>query len=231
VLGPIATVGLSAATIIGGLAVAIVTAYYIAAQPDPLTNAITSLFPTSRQLDVQRVMERLRQAWIGWLRGLGASMAIIGILLYLCLQLIVGLPFALTFAVLGGLAEVVPYLGALASGIIPTAFALTISPGTAIAVVVIYIVVHQVEANLIGPLVMSRAVHMHPAAIAVGVIAVGEVFGFLGLIVAVPILSTIWILAEELWVRPQEQQEALRGASPDELVGPPEPRRAGMSAP
>ncbi len=102
------------------------------------------------------------------------------------------------------LQKAVPYLGALASGIPPVAFALTISPGTAIEVLIIYIVVHQVEANIIGPLVMSRAVPLHPAVIAFGVVAVGEVFGFLGLIVAVPILSLTTILIDELWVRGRE---------------------------
>lgn len=72
------------------------------------------------------------------------------------------------------------------------------------AVLAIYIAVHQVEANLIGPLVMSRAVHLHPAAIAFGVLAVGETLGFLGLLVAVPIISLTGSLIDELWVRPRE---------------------------
>jgi predicted PurR-regulated permease PerM len=93
----------------------------------------------------------------------------------------------------------------LASGIPPVAYALTISPGTALAVLVIYIAVHQIEANMIGPLVMARTVHLHPAVIALGVVAVGEVFGFLGLLVAVPILSVVVILVEEVWVRPRER--------------------------
>lgn len=51
---------------------------------------------------------------------------------------------------------------------------------------------------------MARAVHLHPAVIAFGVIAVGEVFGLLGLVLAVPILSMVTILVEEIWVRPRE---------------------------
>jgi predicted PurR-regulated permease PerM len=133
--------------------------------------------------------------------GLGISMLLIGALLYVTLHFVVGLPFALVFSVLSALAETVPYIGALASGVPPVAFALTISPGTAVEVLAIYVAVHQVEANVIGPLVMSRAVHLHPAVIAFGVVAVGEVFGFLGLLVAVPILSLTTVLIDELWVR------------------------------
>ena len=70
--------------------------------------------------------------------------------------------------------------------------------------IAIYIGVQQIEGNLTIPLVMSRAVKLHPAVIAVGVVVVGQLFGFVGLIVAVPILSLIVVLLEELWVKPME---------------------------
>jgi predicted PurR-regulated permease PerM len=179
----------------------------MAVNPAPLLDSAAALFPHHRER-VLRVMGRLRTAWLGWLRGLAVAMVIIGVLLYVALGPILGLPYALSFAVLSGIGEVVPYLGALVTGIPPVAFALTISPGKAIAVLIVYIVVHQIEANIVSPLVMARSVHLHPAVIALGVVAVGEVFGFLGLIIAVPILSAVMILVEELWVRPQEESTA-----------------------
>jgi predicted PurR-regulated permease PerM len=206
-LGPIATVGLSIVTVVAGIVVGLMTAYYMAVNPAPLVDSAAALFPHHRER-VLRVMGRLRTAWLGWLRGLAVAMVIIGVLLYVALGPILGLPYALSFAVLSGIGEVVPYLGALVTGIPPVAFALTISPGKAIAVLIVYIVVHQIEANIVSPLVMARSVHLHPAVIALGVVAVGEVFGFLGLIIAVPILSAVMILVEELWVRPQEESTA-----------------------
>jgi predicted PurR-regulated permease PerM len=228
-VGPLATIGVSAATIVGGLIIAVMTAYYIGARPAPLVNGVLSMFPASRREYAARVMSRLRAAWLAWLRGLVIAMVIIGLLLWFALGVIVGLKYALSFAVLSAIAEVVPYLGALVSGIPPVAFALTISPGTAIAVLVIYIVVHQIEANIISPIVMSRSVHLHPVVIAIGVVAVGEVFGFLGLIIAVPILSTIVILGEEVWVRPLEWRSPIRKAL-SVRMGSPGPRDAARSA-
>jgi predicted PurR-regulated permease PerM len=203
-LGPITTIGASVATLIGGVVIGLITAYYVAAQPTPLTNGLLSLFGADARREAETVLKRIRVAWLGWLRGLAASMALIGVMLYVALGLVVGLPFALVFAVLSACAEVVPYLGALASAIPPVAFALTISPRHAIVVLAIYILVHQIEANVIGPLVMARAVRLHPAVIAIGVVAVGEVFGLLGLIVAVPILSVITILVKTLWIERRE---------------------------
>ncbi|HEX4011905.1 MAG TPA: AI-2E family transporter [Solirubrobacteraceae bacterium] len=199
-LGPITTIGASVASVIGGVVIGIITAYYIAARPQPLTDGLLSLFSPQTRPQAAATLGRIRAAWLGWLRGLAASMTLVGVMLYVALGLIVGLPFALVFAVLSACAEVVPYLGALASGIPPVAYALTISPTRAVVVLVIYILVHQIEANIISPLVMARAVRLHPAAIAIGVVAVGEVFGLLGLIIAVPILSLLSILVDVLWI-------------------------------
>jgi predicted PurR-regulated permease PerM len=218
-LGPIASVSLSAAAALGALVIAVMTAYYIAARPQPLMDALVRLAPPPRRGHAVEVLQRIRSAWIGWLKGLAVSMAIIGVLLYIALGAILGLRFALAFATISALAEVVPYLGALASGIPPVAYALTISPGKALAVLAVYVAIHQVEANVIGPIVMSRAVRMHPAVIAIGVVAVGELLGFLGLIVAVPILVAVQILADELWVRRLEPRAGASGGANGAAAG------------
>ena len=96
---------------------------------------------------------------------------------------------------------VVPYFGAILGAIPPVLFALTDSPGKALAVLIVYVLVQQVESNLIIPLVMSRTVRLHPAVIAIGVVVVGRLFGVVGLFVAVPVISAIVILTEEYWVK------------------------------
>lgn len=218
-VGPIASIGLNAATVVAGLVVALISAYFIAARPQTLVDALLSLFSHRARGEAERVLSRIRRAWLGWFRGVAISMVLVGLLLYVGLGLIVGLQFALAFSVISGIAEVVPYLGALASGVPPVAYALTISPGKALIVLVIYIAVHQIEANLIGPIVMARSVHLHPAVIALGVVAVGEVFGFLGLLIAVPILSLGAILLDELWSRPRQGEKGL--GSPAAVARPP----------
>ena len=82
-------------------------------------------------------------------------MAVSGVLLYIGLT-IIGLDFAIFFAVLTALLSVVPYFGAIASGIPPVLFALTDSPGKALAVLLVYTLVQQFEGNVTIPLVMSQ---------------------------------------------------------------------------
>jgi len=97
--------------------------------------------------------------------------------------------------------------------------ALAISPGKAVIVAVIYIVAHQLESNLIQPQIVARTVHLHPALVAVGVIAVDRLFGFVGLIVAVPVLVTVQILVQELWIAPLEDRRH-RTLTESEPAGP-----------
>lgn len=203
-LGGLESIGLTATSIVAGIVIAVMTAYFIAAQPEPLADATARLFPPARRAEARRVMTRLRVAMLGWMRGLLIAMTLVGLLLYIGLGLIAGLPFALFFAILSGVAEVIPYLGSIATAVPPVAYALTISPTKALIVLAIYIAVHQIEANVIGPMVMARTVHLHPAVIAFGVVAVGAIFGFIGLLIAIPILAAVIILVEELWVKPHE---------------------------
>ena len=75
--------------------------------------------------------------------------------------------------------------------------------------------IQQIESNLTIPLVMANRVKLHPALVAIGVVVIGQLFGFVGLFVAVPILSLIVILVDEAWVKPQEAERGVV-APPDE---------------
>ena len=137
-----------------------------------------------------------------------------------------GLDFAIFFAVLSALLVVVPYFGAIAGAIPPVLFALTDSPGKALLVLIAYVVVQQLESNVTIPVVMSQRVRMHPAMIAIGVLVVGRLFGFVGLFVAVPILSLITICVQEFWVKQIDEIDRERSKPDIELLdGREEPLR------
>jgi predicted PurR-regulated permease PerM len=146
-------------------------------------------------------------------------MLVTGTLLWAGLTLI-GLDYALVFAVLSALLVVIPYFGSIAGAVPPTLFALTDSPEQALLALGIYVLVQQIESNMIIPLVMAQRVKLHPALIAIGVVVVGQLFGFVGLFVAVPIISLVVILTDELWVKPNEDYRGLRTASAVEPVSP-----------
>jgi predicted PurR-regulated permease PerM len=221
-IGPITSIGLNLAGILGILVVMLITAYYMAVRPQPLVEGSLRLVPPARRDHARLVMERMRNAWIGWLQGVAYDMLISGTLLYIGLTL-VGLDFAIVFAVITALLVVIPYYGAVLGAIPPVLYALTVSPGKALAVLAVYVVVQQIESNVIIPVVMSRKTRQHPAVIAIGVLVVGRLFGVVGLFVAVPIITAIVILVEETWVREIEDAHAKRtGEGVSALELPPE---------
>jgi predicted PurR-regulated permease PerM len=205
-LGPVASAGASVAAGVAAVIVVLLTSLYTAIHPEPLVSGLMRLFPVPRRPQVNHILMRLRTAYLAWLRGLFAGMLVLGGLTYLGLML-VGLNFAAFFAVFTAIAMIVPYFGALASSIPPILYALTISPQKAILVAIIYVGAHQLESNVIQPLVVARTVKLHPAVVAIGVVAVDQLFGFIGLLIAVPIIATFTILVDELWTKPLERKD------------------------
>jgi predicted PurR-regulated permease PerM len=214
-IGPVTSLGVSVAGVLGAIALIVITAFYMAVRPAPLVRSIASLFPPSRREWALHVVDRLRDAWIGWMQGMVADMVITGVLVYLGLT-IIDVDFAIFFAVFSAVLVLIPYFGAIIGAIPPVLFALAESPEKALLTLGIYVLIQQIEGNITIPLVMADRVKLHPAAVAIGVVIVGQLFGFLGLFVAVPLLSLIIILVDELWVKQVEAGDA-RAATPGEV--------------
>jgi predicted PurR-regulated permease PerM len=224
-IGPITAIGLNVAGVLGALVLMLITAFYMAVRPEPLVEGMLRLLPPDRRAHGRFVLERLRRAWIGWMQGVAVDMFLTGLLLYIGLR-VVGLDFAIFFAVLSAILCLIPYFGSIAGAIPPTLFAVTDSPGKALLVLGVYVLVQQIESNLTIPIVMAQTVRLHPAVIAIGVVVVGQLVGVLGLFVAVPILSLVVIGVEEFWVKPLEEAHRKRGSpvTGERALGEDEPK-------
>jgi predicted PurR-regulated permease PerM len=206
-LGPVTDVGVSIAGTVVLFLIVIVNAVFMATNPKPLVNGLLSLFPSADRDTVRHTLDRVRRSWLAWIGGVVIDGIVLGFLLWVGME-IIGLQYALTFAVLSGLLTVIPNYGSIISAIPPILFALQDSPTKALLVLIVYIVVNQFEGNVLYPLIMSRAVSLHPAVVAIGVIVVAALFGVIGLFVSVPILSLAAILVDELRVKPLQRREA-----------------------
>src|SRR5581483_7054911 len=126
-----------------------------------------------------------------WLQGQLVLAVIIGLLVFLGLTLL-SVPNALLLAFLAGLFEIIPLFGPILSSIPSIAIALTTRGFTfALVVVALYIIVHQLENQLIYPLVVKKIVGLSPIISIVALIAGWEIAGFLGVILAVPVASVV----------------------------------------
>jgi predicted PurR-regulated permease PerM len=223
--------GMTLAQVLGAVLLVAISTVYLALNPDPLVRGLVLVVRPEHRPRARRVLERLQERWLGWLRGIGLDMLITGALTYLALT-VVGLDYALVFAALTALLEFVPYLGPIIAAVPPTVIALSDSPEKALLVLGVYVAIQQVEGQLILPLVMAQTVDLHPAAIAFGVVILGALFGLIGVLVAVPVLSAIVILVDELRVQPMEAAGATAADRPGraqaESRGPgPEAERVG----
>jgi predicted PurR-regulated permease PerM len=205
-LGPVTDVGVSIVGTVLLFLIVIVNAIFMATNPGPLINGFVALFPSKDHDKVRRTLRRIRTSWLAWIGGVVADGLVLGFLLWLGMT-IVGLQFALAFAVLSALLTVIPNYGSIISAIPPILFALQDSTGKALLVLLVYVVVNQFEGNVLYPLIMSRAVNIHPAVLAIGVIVVAALFGVIGLFVSVPILSLAVILVDELRIKPLQARE------------------------
>lgn len=199
-LGPLSSIGMGVATGIGALVVVLISAIYMAVSPRPLVDAFLRLFDARRQPQAIDTLERIRGAWLGWLRSLFVDMLATGVLLFVGLKLD-GLAFAGGFAIFSALLAVIPYYGALIGAVPPVVFALTLSWERALVVIAIYVTAYQLESRLMPESVRGRGMRLHPAVVGAGALIMTSLFGVLGLIVSVPLVALVIILVDELWVR------------------------------
>jgi predicted PurR-regulated permease PerM len=135
-----------------------------------------------------------------YLSGLGLDMAIQGAISTVALFLL-GVPYALLLGTWVALTAIIPYLGAWLGAIPAVVVALTISPGKAVLTALLYLVIQQLEGNVLQPRIQGQALNMPSILVFLGVIAGAEIAGFLGILFAVPTMAVLKVLFDFLRVR------------------------------
>jgi predicted PurR-regulated permease PerM len=199
-----AGVGLTAATVVSLAAVVFISTVYLVIRPEPWVNGFVSLFPAGWRPRTREVLQALYQTEQRWFLGQLAAMTFIAVFWAISLSLI-GVPFALLIGIFSGLISFIPYVGALISVVVPVLLALISDPFSAVWVIVAFIVIQQIEGNLLQPIVMSRAVDLHPALVVFAILVMGTLFGIVGVFLAVPLVAALQVLVRELWVQRMDQ--------------------------
>jgi predicted PurR-regulated permease PerM len=135
-----------------------------------------------------------------WIRGEFITMSIVGLLVFIGTTLI-GLPYALPLALLAGLMELIPNIGPTVSAIPAILIALsTLGWPGGIATLILYIIVQQLENNLIVPRIMQRSVNISGLTVILGILIGGTVFGIIGALLAVPLIIVLKTVFET-WIK------------------------------
>ena len=133
----------------------------------------------------------------GFIRGQLLVAFLIGVLSAIAL-LILGVEYWLILGMLAGIGDLIPYIGPFL-GAIPAVFiALTTDPWKAVWVIVAFLIIQQLEGNLISPKIVGHSVGLHPALIIFMLLVGGALWGLVGLLVAVPLAGVIKVLLEAI---------------------------------
>ncbi|NUQ20086.1 MAG: AI-2E family transporter [Gemmatimonadaceae bacterium] len=189
----------STLAVFGGLLLIIFLSIYIAAEPSLYRSGIMHLFPRRARARADQVLGAMAIALRKWLVTQLIAMAVIGGVSTIVL-LIMRVKAAVALGILAGLFEFIPTVGPILSSIPAIAMGFIDSPEKALAIAIAYILIQFLENHILIPLLMRGGVDLPPALTVVTQAVMALVFGFLGLMVAVPLLAAVMVPVKMLYV-------------------------------
>jgi predicted PurR-regulated permease PerM len=182
-----------------GLLLILMMSVYIGADPATYRNGILHLFPKRKRKRIEEVLAAMATQLRKWLVTQLIAMLVIGSVSTIALLLLgVKAPFAL--GVIAGLLEFVPTVGPILSAVPAIAMGFLDSPEKALYVGLAYLVIQQLEGHLLIPLLMKGGMDLPPVLTIVTQGLMALLFGFLGLMIAVPLLAAVIVPVKMLYV-------------------------------
>ncbi|MDY0881334.1 AI-2E family transporter [Dongia soli] len=187
--------GLALANLLSLVFITPVVTFYLLRDWDVLVARIDGLLPRQHLLAIRSQFREVDRTLAGFARGQAMVCLTLGVFYAVTLAL-VGLPFGIVVGLLAGLLTFIPYVGAMTGFITGIAIALAqFSDWTHIAMVAgVFLVGQILESNLLTPKLVGDRVGLHPVWIIFALLAGGALFGFLGLLLAVPAAAAIGVL-------------------------------------
>lgn len=176
-----------------------VLAFYFLIDLPSVQKRLTAIFPDDYKSEAAHVGRQLNTAIGGFLKGQLLVAVIVGVMLSFGYWAI-GLEFWLLIGLVGGLLNIVPFLGPWVGGILGVFVAVTTADvPTAIWAVVVAVIVQQIDNNFVSPAVLRATVRLHPAVTLLSLLMGGAFMGIWGILIAVPLVASIKILLGHWW--------------------------------
>ena len=186
-----------------------------------LVRALVNEALPQRRLRYQQVLSRMYQAVGGYVSGLGILCLINAVLTTLFLW-VLKVPGPIALGVFSGLFSLLPLVGSVASGLVITAVAFTVSAPVGIAVGIFNLAYQELESRIFAPIVYRRSLRLNSLVVMMAFLVFAELGGVLGAVIAIPVVATLQVLVQELFALRRERLDL-------PLYGP--AGRIGQSAP
>jgi len=176
----------------------LVLGVFLAIERRQALQAFCHLFRGRTPKEMNKLASRAVRLIRGWMFGQLAAMLFLGAFTTVAFWL-AGIDYFLVFGALAALFSAIPYLGPILTALGPLAWAVFSDPSKIIWILVIWVASHLMEGSLITPLIMHRYVRLSPFIVMVGILVMGSLFGFLGVVVAVPLTAMACLLLGEVF--------------------------------
>jgi len=173
-----------------------VVAFYLLLDWDNMVERLDELLPREHAATIRRLGHEIDAALSGFVRGQGMVILILGCFYSVCLG-VIGLPFGVAIGVIAASLSFIPYVGVLVGGATAIGVALFSFWGEPVwigAVVVVFILGQIVEGNYLQPKIVGGHVGLHPVWLMLALTVFGTLFGFVGLLIAVPVAAALGVL-------------------------------------
>jgi predicted PurR-regulated permease PerM len=179
---------------------ALIVTFYFLVDGSMFMDRTIALLPINHRERTRDVLARIHVILGKWLRGQLLLIALVAAVAYVGLGPVAHLPYALALAVLTGVLEIIPLIGPLiATAIVAIDAFARGGTGLAAAIIVFYFVLRQVEDQVVMPVVIGRAVHLHPIVTIFAVLVGLSLYGVLGGLLGVPVAAAINVVFRELY--------------------------------
>jgi predicted PurR-regulated permease PerM len=195
----IAGMAMRTANAASGLLLIVLIGIYLALDAGLYRDGMVRLVPPRRRGLARDALDATGDALTRWLLGQAVMMVVVGVVVTVGLSLL-GVPLALALGVIAGVLEFVPFFGPIVSGLLAVLVAFSLGPQQALYVALLFVVVQQLEGNVLMPLVQRWAVHLPPALTVAGVVVFGSLFGIPGIVFGTPLTVVTMVLVKRLYV-------------------------------
>lgn len=203
VSGGILHAGVGVISAISTSIIVIVLTLYFVSSMQPIKDSIATLVPAYKRPTFVRLMDEITGLVGGVVAG-GVTLSALNAVVVFVIQLLIGSPIPMLMAIVAFFITLVPMIGSVLYWILGSIVTLFVSPWAALVFAILYLVYMQIEAYVLTPRVMGKAVAVPGFLIIIGAMAGAALFGFLGALVAIPITASILIIMRQVVVPKQD---------------------------
>lgn len=186
-----------------------VLSFYLLVEWKTFVRLASSPFSGSQEKKISNLIIKIEKGLGAWVRGQLTLSIIVGLVTYIGLS-ILSIPYALPLALIAGIFEIIPLIGPIISAIPAILIGLTISPAIALAAMALFIIVQQLENNLIVPMVMSKVVGLQPPVVIIALLIGAKLNGIGGAFLAIPVVLIAKIIFKEFLMAEEIAEKELK---------------------